>query len=62
MKINNKDNSSFRDPSGFIFLPYWGNYRQVNQIYKDDYDHLSNSGFIDNLTKKGKLIFHQEVD
>ncbi len=57
-----KEKASFRDPSGFIFYHNGEIYRQINQIYKNDYDQLIQSGLFDILTKKGKLIFHQEVD
>ena len=57
-----KEEASFRDPSGFIFFHNGDIYRQINQIYKDDYNLLINSGLFDNLTKKGKLIYNQEVD
>jgi len=35
---------SFRDPSGFLFQQDGVIYRQVNLVYKDDYDHLMDSG------------------
>jgi ribosomal protein L11 methylase PrmA len=54
--------SSFRNGSGFVFLKSGSIYRQINQIYKDDYDCLVHSGLYDNLVAGGLLIPHQEVD
>jgi hypothetical protein len=53
--------ASFRDPSGFLFS--MGNflYRQVNQAYREDYDHLVSSGLYRKLVDAGLLIPHQEV-
>lgn len=57
-----KEEASFRDPSGFIFYHNGEIYRQINQIYKTDYDQLISSGLFEYLTTKAKLISHQEVD
>ena len=54
--------SSFRDPSGFLFLRDSVIYRQVNTIYKENYDHLINSGLYQSLVDSGLLIPHEEVD
>jgi len=54
--------ASFRDPSGFLF---WSNgilYRQVNQSYRQNYDHLMDSGLYKSLIEAELLIPHQEVD
>ncbi len=61
-EILEKESSSFRDPSGFIFRVNNEIYRQVNYSYKDDYDLLMNSGLYDKLTEKGFLIKHIEID
>ena len=53
--------ASFRDPSGFVFLRDGLICRQVNQAYKEDYDHLVNSGLYDELARDGLLIPHREV-
>ena len=53
--------SSFRDPSGFIFSYRGKIYRQVNKIYKKNYNHLINSGLYDKLTEEGLLISHKDV-
>jgi len=61
-KSNSKDNSSFRDPSGFIFYQNGEIYRQINRVYKKDFELLISSGLFDRLTKKRKLVSHIEVD
>ncbi len=53
--------SSFRDPSGFCFLQDGSLYRQVNLIYKENYDHLIDSGLYRNLVGSGLLVAHEEV-
>lgn len=52
---------SFRDPSGFVFSRGGLIYRQVNQSYKDSYDHLMLSGLYQHLVQAGLLISHSEV-
>jgi hypothetical protein len=53
--------SSFRDPSGFVFWQDGSVYRQINAIYKDDYDRLMESGLHKALVEKGLIIPHEEV-
>ena len=53
--------ASFRDPNGFMFFRQGTLYRQVNQIYRQNYDLLASSGLYNELTDKGFLIPHQEV-
>ena len=53
--------ASFRDPSGFLFSREGVLYRQVNQIYAEDYDALINSSLYTRLTNAGLLIPHEEV-
>lgn len=52
---------SFRDPSGFLFWQNGELYRQINQVYKKDYEFLMKSGLYEELLKKGWLIEHKEV-
>lgn len=59
---NKKLSSSFRDPSGFLFKQDNIIMRQVNQIYKDDYDLLMGSGLYKTLIEKKWLIEHEEVE
>lgn len=54
--------SSYRDPSGFIFLHDGICYRQVNKIFKDDFDFFISSGCYESLVKKGLLIPHQIIN
>ena len=53
--------SSFRDPSGFLFRRDGTLYRQVNASYREHYDHLMGSGLFAELTRAGLLIPHEEV-
>jgi len=59
---NQPSGASFRDPSGFMFSKGDFRYRQVNQIYQQNYDLLMSSGLYQALVDNGKLISHQEVD
>lgn len=54
--------SSFRDPSGFLFIREGILYRQVNQVYREDYSRLMVSGLYEKLVKNGLLITHAETD
>lgn len=54
--------SSFRDPSGFLFLKDGVIFRRVNTTYKDHYDRLMSSGLYDRLVEAGLLIPHVEAD
>jgi len=54
-------NSSFRDPSGFVFLQGNNIFRVVNNSYRDDYDKLM-SKLYPALTQAELLISHTEVD
>lgn len=53
--------SSYRDPSGFLFVLNNILYRQVNKVYQADYDLLMQSGLYKDLTTKELLIPHDEV-
>ena len=54
--------SSFRDPAGFVFWEDGALYRQVNLVYRDNYDCLMNSGLYEKLTGAGLLVQHEEVE
>ncbi len=58
MKI---DPASFRDPSGFVFEDKGKLYRQINEVYKDDYQLLMKSGLYNELIKEKLLIPHKEI-
>jgi len=60
--VNVNVSCSFRDPSGFIFLRGRVIYRQVNELYKENYDHLVNSSLYKSLVDSRLLIPHEEVD
>jgi len=54
--------SSFRDPSGFLFYRDGSLYRQINKIFKEHYDHLMVYGLYNRLIEERLLIPHIEVD
>ncbi len=54
--------SSFRDPSGFLFVREGTLLRQVNRIYQQDYDLLFSSGLYDQLARENYLVQHEEVE
>ncbi len=53
--------SSFRDPSGFLFRKDGVLYRQINQVYREDYDRLMESGLYRALVDDDLLIPHEEA-
>jgi ribosomal protein L11 methylase PrmA len=55
-------NSSFRDPSGFLFYRDDILYRQINKSYQEHYQHLMESGLYRELVDSKNLIPHEEVD
>ena len=61
-KYRMNEPSSFRDPSGFLFYGNGSIYRQINIIYKEDYDLLMESGLYEALIDQNLLIAHEEVD
>ncbi|HEU4887119.1 MAG TPA: class I SAM-dependent methyltransferase [Thermoanaerobaculia bacterium] len=54
--------SSFRDPSGFVFVRDGRLYRQVNPSYSAHYDLLMSSGLYQALVDQGWLVPHQELE
>ncbi|MFA6450980.1 MAG: SAM-dependent methyltransferase [bacterium] len=62
MTTDTTHDSSFRDPSGFLFYRNGIIYRQINNTYKIHYDLLMSSGLYGDLTGKGLLIPHEEAD
>ena len=62
MVTNGKLPGSFRDPSGFLFLRNGVMFRQVNTIYKENYDYFIDSSLYENLVDAELLIPHDEVD
>lgn len=61
-KTTNRHASSFRDPSGNIFMHDGELLRAVNPIYFEQYRSLTDSGFYKKLIDNGLLIAHEEVD
>ena len=53
---------SFRDPSGFVFKRDGALYRQVNEAYREHYDHLMSSGLYDTLCASGQMVSHTEEE
>jgi len=56
-----RNTSSFRDPSGYVFIEDNIVKRVVNPIYFEQYNQLNTSGFYQKLFDKKHLIRHQEV-
>ena len=61
-RTNGANDSSFRDPAGFLFWKDGQLYRQVNKVYQENYDHLIASGFYKSLLDEGLIIQHEEVE
>jgi hypothetical protein len=57
-----RNDSSFRDPDGYIFVFEGEVYRVVNTSYRQNYDHLLSSGLYQKLAEKRLLIPFTEVD
>ncbi len=53
--------SSFRDPSGAIFIDEGQVKRVINPIYFKQYNALKSTGFFNKLFKSGLLIKHEEL-
>jgi ribosomal protein L11 methylase PrmA len=60
--IERRLGSSFRDPSGFVYLVDRALYRHVNHSYQTHYDRLMQSGLYEELVTRSWLIPHEEVD
>lgn len=54
-------NSSFRDPSGYMFRENGTLYRQVNKTYGKTFDQFIASGLYDRLVSEKLLVPHQDV-
>ena len=52
---------SFRDPSGFLFTREGVLYRQVNDVFRNDFDQLTASGLYSDLVESGLLIPHVDT-
>lgn len=56
-----QNRASFRDPSGFVYSRGKQIYRQINLIYKEDYETLIKSGLYSRLVKEKLLCPHEEI-
>lgn len=56
-----RNTSSFRDPSGYVFVEENNIKRVVHPIYYEQYNELTSTGFYQTLFDKKYLIQHQEV-
>jgi len=59
--IQHINESSFRDPAGFLFDENGKLLRQVNKCYQEDFDFLISSSLYDILTGEGLMIEHKEL-
>lgn len=62
MTASQRHPASFRDPAGFVFEKDGRLYRQVNQVYKTDYQQLMQSGLYKHLVAKKMLVAHEEIN
>jgi ribosomal protein L11 methylase PrmA len=56
-----KENSSFRDPSGFLFFENNVLYRQINKSYEKDFHELMTSGLYDELVSNHFMVSHKDA-
>ncbi|MBN1429928.1 MAG: class I SAM-dependent methyltransferase [Anaerolineae bacterium] len=61
-KVRNRLAGSFRDPSGHMIAVDGRLLRQVNHIYQSHYDRFMSSGLYADLTRRGLLVAHREID
>ena len=59
--LNKRISGSFRDPSGVLFFENNKLLRSVNNVYKQNYDHLVESGLYKKLVEENLLISHKDV-
>ena len=56
------NNISYRDTAARVVKKESGHYRYIFHEYKEEYDHLMESGLYEELSQKGLLIEHQEIE
>ncbi|SDS02913.1 hypothetical protein SAMN04515667_1247 [Formosa sp. Hel1_31_208] len=61
MTTNNRHSSSFRDPSGFIFVDQGVIKRSISPLYFKQYEALKSTKFFNTLHQAGLLIPHKEL-
>jgi hypothetical protein len=59
-ELSKQHPASYRDPSGFIFTYNGEVYRQVNRVYKKDFERFIASGLYEELVKENLLLPHQQ--
>ena len=60
-KKRNNSYSSFRDPSGYVYVKNNNVYRKIFPCYFKQYDYFMNSGLYEELVKNNFLIEHEEI-
>lgn len=55
------EESSFRDPSGYLYYKNKNIYRQISKSYENEYKTLIKSGLYKELVKKELIIPHKEI-
>ncbi len=60
--LSQRHPASYRDPSGFIFNLEGIVYRQINQVFRKDFDDFISSGLYDELVKQQLLIPHHIIN
>jgi hypothetical protein len=56
-----RERSSFRDNSGFVFYAGDSVYRAVSSNFRNEFDALNTSGLFDSLISSAQLIKHSEI-
>ena len=59
--MKNKELSSFRDPSGYIYYENNKVIRKINPIYFKEYNHLIDSGLYNELVDNNLIVKHKEI-
>ena len=54
--------SSYRDPSGFIFVKEGIVYRQVNRSFEEHFNFFIESDCYKHLVEKGLLVAHEQIN
>lgn len=60
--IAKRDPGSFRDPSGFVFRRDGVLYRQVNEVFADDWRAAVDAGILQRWQERGLLVGHEAAD
>jgi len=55
-----KDAGSFRDPSGNVYIFEENIYRSINHCYKEEWEHICQSGLLKEAVQKGFLLDSKE--